>query len=145
MSYTLTVTTVQPQPPTIQVVEKTVWYYADGGIWTGNEQDGPTTLTMNGSGTSGTLRFMTNDGDFFVVALGINGYVRWCDIVTDLAAGNTGLEIHPTYYNDGERTDARNKNLSKLEKTDKQGRKIAVEYTAPIDNTYSVTITITVT
>ncbi|OBZ78202.1 hypothetical protein A0H81_02578 [Grifola frondosa] len=83
----------------VSIVEKTVWHYANGGTW--SEVDGQQVLTMGGSGTSGTLRFKSESGDYFLVALGVHNYKRWCDIVTDLTSSNTGVEIHPTYYQDG--------------------------------------------
>ncbi|OBZ77384.1 Boletus edulis lectin [Grifola frondosa] len=90
-----------PQPYTIHVninqycgdrfhvVEKTVWHYANGGRW--SECNGQLTLTMGGSGTSGTLRFKNPCGDYFVVALGVHNYKR-CRPTTATGGGEHAVE-----------------------------------------------------
>jgi hypothetical protein len=55
---------------------------------------------MGGSGTSRTLHFMSDSGEFFVVAVGVNNSNRWCDVVS--SPGTTGLQINEEYYNSGE-------------------------------------------
>jgi hypothetical protein len=43
------------------------------------------------------LRYKNPHGDFFLVALGIHKYKRWCDIVVDTKPFNTNMRIHPSY------------------------------------------------
>ncbi|KAG2043731.1 Cytolysin/lectin, partial [Suillus americanus] len=56
------------------------------------------TLVMDGSGTSGALRFRNGAGEQFVVTRGVHNYKRWCDIVIDLTPGDTGVRIQHEYY-----------------------------------------------
>ncbi|KAG2341599.1 hypothetical protein BDR05DRAFT_965313 [Suillus weaverae] len=62
---------------------------------------------MGGSGTSGALRFKNGAGEEFLVTLGIHNYNAWCDVVTDLAPGDTGLKIHTEYYTEGTTVDVK--------------------------------------
>lgn len=102
MSYTIAVRVYQTNVEAFfHVVEKTVWHYANGGTW--HEFQGEHILTMGGSGTSGTLRFDSDTGESFLVALGVHNYKRWCDIVTGLNPGETGVVIHREYYHGSER------------------------------------------
>lgn len=145
MSYTTHVRVIQSKPSAwYSIVEKTVWKFANGGTW--SEADGEQTLSMGGSGTSGTLRFMNPDGDYFLVALGVHNYKRWCDIVVDINSSNTGVEIHPTYYTEessGPRGQMLWKQLASLEKaSSKGGVQVKVEYYKEEANTYWATITI---
>uniref|UniRef100_A0A8H7KE33 Lectin n=1 Tax=Bionectria ochroleuca TaxID=29856 RepID=A0A8H7KE33_BIOOC len=79
------------------VVEKGVWHFANGGTW--SDQNGILTLTMGGSGTSGMLRFMTEQGtEAFFIALGVHNYRPWVDIVTGLANNVTCVRALPEYY-----------------------------------------------
>ena len=96
MSYKITVRVYQTNPNNFfRLVEQTVWKYANGGTW--GESNGEYVLTMGGSGTSGTLRFVGDDGEKFIVALGVHNYKRWGDIVTNLADDQTGVVINPQY------------------------------------------------
>jgi hypothetical protein len=143
VSYAIYVRVIQAQPSAwLSIVEKTVWHYAEGGTWT--ECDDEHTLTMNGSGTSGMLRFKNPQGDYFLVALGIHNYKRWCDIVPDAALGNTGIEIYPTYYANGTgiRREMVWKQLANVEKTTAKGVHIAVDYYKEDGNTLYATTTI---
>ena len=82
-----------------RIIEKGVWHYANGGTWT--DQDGVLTLTMGGSGTSGMLRFMTEQGkEAFFIAFGVHNYKPWVDIITGLADEVTCVKALPEYYND---------------------------------------------
>ena len=144
MSYTIHLRINQTGTDWFGIVEKTVWHYANGGVWT--EVNGENVLTMNGSGTSGTLRFKDAAGDYVLIAMGVHNYKRWCDIVTDLASSNTGVEVHPTYYQDasvaGSRSGMLWKQLDKIEKTDSKGKKFAVDFFKADGNDLYATITI---
>ncbi|KAG1865908.1 Cytolysin/lectin [Suillus subalutaceus] len=81
MSYTISVRTVDATSfnPGFTLVEKTVWHYANGGTWTntGSIQ----TLAMGGSGTSGTLRFRSDFGEEFLVAMGVHNCPQLQEVV----------------------------------------------------------------
>ena len=128
MSYTIAVRVFQTNPDAFfHVVEQTVWNYANGGTW--SEADGVRTLTMGGSGTSGTIRFESDTGERFIVALGVHNYKRWGDIVTGLATNDTGIVIHPEYYNGGKRAYMREKQLADYSVESAKGRKFEIKYT----------------
>ena len=130
MSYTIHLRINQTGTDFFGIVEQTVWQYANGGTWTC--VNGETVLTMGGSGTSGTLRFKSTSGDMVLVAMGVHNYKRWCDIVTDLQPKDTGMAIHPTYYQDsgvaGNRNDMLWKQLPKIQKTDSKGKSFSVNF-----------------
>ena len=123
-------------------VERTVWYYANGGTW--SDQEGIMVLRMGGSGTSGTLRFKdSSTGNIFLVALGVHNYKRWCDIVPDLKDKDTGMQIHPTYYDDkSPRNGMLWKQLDHIEKTDATGLKIAIVFEVKEGNELYATLTL---
>ncbi|RVD85967.1 uncharacterized protein DFL_004266 [Arthrobotrys flagrans] len=100
MSYSIKVRVYQTNENAFfRVVEKGVWHYANGGIW--SEQDDALLLTIGGSGTSGILRFQTEEGkEAFFVAFGVHNYKPWLDIITGLADDVTGVRALPEYYND---------------------------------------------
>ncbi|KAH9916674.1 Cytolysin/lectin [Fomitopsis serialis] len=127
-----------------EVVEQVVWYNANGGIWT-NTSD-TRTLTINGSGTSGALRFRNpKDGEEFFVPLGIDSDVRWCDLVTNLGPGDTAMKIEPEYYDSsGIYVNARESHLPKVTKRSSKGTEVNVVYTDedPAKKEYQVSITI---
>ncbi|KAJ8507908.1 hypothetical protein ONZ45_g9753 [Pleurotus djamor] len=128
MSYKITVRVYQTNPAAwFDIVEKTVWNYANGGTWT--EVDGKHVLTMGGSGTSGILRFAGKD-ERFTVALGVHNYKRWVDVNVGLATDQTACLIHKDYYTDGTpRNAAIWKQLSEFKATDSAtGRSVAVKY-----------------
>nr|ANW37921.1 lectin [Boletopsis grisea] len=129
MSYKICVRVYQTNPNAFfRIVEQTVWNYANGGTW--SDENGEKVLTMGGSGTSGTIRFVADNGEDFIVALGVHNNKRWCDIVTSLAANNnTGVIINPQYYNDGPRAYAREKQLATYNVGNAQGRNFAVNFT----------------
>ena len=127
MSYKITVRVYHTNTNAFfQLVEKTNWNYANGGTWT--ECYGEHILTMGGSGTSGTLRFLSDTGERFIVALGVHNYKRWSDIVTGLAPDQTGIVINSEYYNSGGRAYAREKQLSTYSVTSSAGRRFTVTY-----------------
>ncbi|CAK9859160.1 unnamed protein product [Sphagnum jensenii] len=99
---------------------------------------------MAANGVSGMLRFNSSQGDsFFLVALGVHNYKRWCDIVVDATpTGNTCVDIHPQYYNaDSPRYQMLWKQLAHLEKST-TSVKIAVNYHKDDNNLLGATIII---
>ncbi|KAF8835216.1 fungal fruit body lectin, partial [Paxillus ammoniavirescens] len=70
-------------------VESTLWYFGNCGTW--SNANGTHTLTMGSSGTSGTVRFTSDSGGRFVVAVEVNNCNCWCDIMT--SPGTTYLVI----------------------------------------------------
>ncbi|XP_006455253.1 XCL-like lectin [Agaricus bisporus var. bisporus H97] len=128
MSYTVTVRVYQTNPNTFfRRVEETVWKYANGGTW--DEAKGEYVLTMGGSGTSGSLRFISDTGERFVATFGVHNYKRWCDIVTDLTDEQTALVINQEYYGVPERDQARERQLESYNVSNAKGRNFAVKYT----------------
>ena len=132
MSYSIEVSIYQTNPAKgtfFRVVEKTVWKYANGGTW--DEVEGYHVLKMGGSGTSGSLRLLSNTGESFVVTFGVHNYKRWGDIVTNLKSDQTACIINPEYYSSEhpDRQKQREKQLSAYEVADLQGRKYSLEYT----------------
>ncbi|KZV96848.1 hypothetical protein EXIGLDRAFT_764915 [Exidia glandulosa HHB12029] len=70
MSYTIIVKVFQTNPNAwFEVIESTVWHYANGGSWT--KANDKYVLTMGSTGTSGILRFQSGD-QYFIVALGVD-------------------------------------------------------------------------
>jgi hypothetical protein len=141
MSYSITLRIFQTNPDTFfRVVEQTVWNYANGGTWTQN--NGEYKLTMGGSGTSGTIRFVADNGENFIVAIGVHNYKRWCDIVTNLTNDQTGVIINPEYYNSGQRAYQREKQLATYSVADVKGRKYEVKFTKDDGNDLAANIII---
>ncbi|KAF9055562.1 fungal fruit body lectin-domain-containing protein [Panaeolus papilionaceus] len=93
------------------------------------KSNGQQVLNMGGSGTSGTIRFVADNGENFIVALGVHNYKRWCDIVTNLGRDQTGTVINPQYYNDGPRAYQREKQLASYSVKNAKGRQFAVKFT----------------
>jgi hypothetical protein len=136
--YVIRVNIIQTSSDLYSIVEKTNY---GNGTWSeyGNEQ----ILNMPGSGVSGMLRFKSYQGDsFFLVALGVHNYKRWCDIVVDHTPGDTCMDIHPQYYNSGPKSEMLWKQLAHLEKSTPTDVKIAVNYHKDDDNLLGVTIII---
>jgi len=136
--YVIRVNIIQTSSLLYSIVEKT---NCREGTWSeyGNEQ----ILNMPNSGHSGMLRFKSYQGDsFFLVALGVHNYRRWCDIVVDSPVDNTCLDTHPQYYNSGPRSEMLWKQLAHLEKSTSTGVKIAVNCHKDDDYLLGVTITI---
>jgi Fungal fruit body lectin len=128
MSYKITARVYQTNPNAwFEIIEKTVWNYANGGTWT--VVDDKQVLTMGGSGTSGILRFKSGS-EYFIVALGVHNYKRWVDVSTGLPTSDTAAHIHPDYYTAGNyRATVREKQLSSFDVTSPQGRRITVNFT----------------
>ncbi|KAI9464096.1 fungal fruit body lectin [Lactarius psammicola] len=145
MSYSIKVLIYQTNPSKngyFRVVEKTVWKYANGGTWNG--VDGYHVLKMGGSGTSGSLRLLSNTGESFVVTLGIHNHKRWGDIVTNLGNDETACVINPQYYmNDCiYRQSQRERQLAAYEVADLQGCKYSLEYIVAEGNDLTVRVVI---
>ncbi|KAH8836148.1 fungal fruit body lectin [Flagelloscypha sp. PMI_526] len=143
MSYTITAQIYQiNQNAFFHVVEKTVWHYANGGSW--SEVDGAHVLTMGGSGTSGSLRLISDSGENFIITLGVHNYKRWGDIVTNLTTGETGVVINPQYYDSShpDRNQAREKQLSSYNVNNAKGRNFGFNYTVTDGNNLKVNIII---
>lgn len=140
MSYNITVRVYQTNTKAFfNIVEKTVWKYANGGTW--SESNGAQVLSMGGSGTSGTLRFQSSDGEKFIVALGVHNYKRWCDIVSNLGNDQTGVVINPEYY-DGTRDSARELQRAEYNVSNAQGRKLEVNFVVADGNNLEANIII---
>jgi len=128
MSYTITVRVYQTNPNAFfHVTEKTVWHYANGGTW--SEKDGTHVLTQGGSGTSGSLRFVSDTGEIFVATFGVHNYKRWGDIVTNLKTNETALVINPQYYGDQkDRNAIRESQNTQHKVANAQGRQLSINY-----------------
>lgn len=130
MSYSITCQVYQTNTDAFfRCVEKTVWKFANGGTWD-LDQDGHV-LTMGGSGTCGSLRFVADNGENFIATLGVHSYKRWCDIVTNLTKDQTGVIITPQYYDNAYpgRIQAREKQLTSYSVQNDKGRTFTIEYT----------------
>jgi len=135
-SYKITAQVHQINPAVFfHVVEQTVMWK---GAW--NLVDGAYVLTMPGSGTCGSLRFVSDTGEDFVITLGVHNYKRWGDIVTDLDYDNTGVTITPQYY--GGRTQQREKQLTTYNVNNVKGRNFQFNYTVAKGNDLKVKIII---
>ncbi|KAI0454289.1 fruit body lectin [Xylaria acuta] len=82
------------------IAEMAVWHYANGGAWANS--DGVLMLTMGGSGTSGMLRFQTDNGkEPFTVVIGVHNYKPWVHILADVPPNETTVVLLPQYYAGG--------------------------------------------
>ncbi|KAJ6467482.1 lectin [Mycena vulgaris] len=127
MSYNITVRVFQTNPDVFfRLAEQTVWNFANGGSWDSISRT--YMLAMGGSGTSGSLRFVSSSGENFVATFGVHNYKRRCDI--------TGMIINAEYYNDKfpDRTAQREKQLANYSVANAQGRKFAITFTAAEGN-----------
>ncbi|KAF8889694.1 fungal fruit body lectin, partial [Infundibulicybe gibba] len=123
-TYEINVRIVDASDQKFKIVEKTT--NGSGDQWS-EFAGGGHTLIMRGSGTSAGLRFAAPSGELFVVFVGIHNYVRWCDIVPNLVAGNTAVKIHPTYYG-GDRGGMLWQQAAEIERVNKVGRKISIVF-----------------
>ncbi|KAF8477637.1 fungal fruit body lectin [Russula ochroleuca] len=143
MSYKITAKVYQTDRNAFfRVVEETVWKYANGGTW--GEVDGTHVLSMGGSGTSGSLRFVSDTGENFIVTLGVHNYKRWGDIITNLTNEETGVIITPQYYNNDkpDRERQREKQLTTFSVKNNKGRNFTFDYTVTEGNDLNVDIII---
>ncbi|KAI0145770.1 fruit body lectin [Hypoxylon sp. NC0597] len=125
------------------IVERGVWHYANGGTWV--EERGAHKLTMDESGTSGMLRFVSEGGkEAFWVVVGIHGDVRWVDIVTNLTGGDTCVKSLPEYYNGTkpDRVAAREAQRDSWAATNDNGRRISAKYVNPDGPNFELDIVI---
>ncbi|XP_006455555.1 XCL-like lectin [Agaricus bisporus var. bisporus H97] len=133
MSYTITIRVYQTDPNAFfRRVEQTCWKYANGCTW--DEAKGEYVLTMGGSGTSGSLRFVSDTGERFVATFGVHNWKRWCDIVTNLTDEQTALVINQEYYGVPYRDAARERQLTSYSVSDREGRKYTINYTVTDGN-----------
>jgi hypothetical protein len=143
MSYSISLRTINTTADNLgfTIVEKSVWHYANGGTW--SDTDSIQTLHMNGSGTSGALRFNNAAGEQFLVLLGVHNYKRWCDVVTDLAPGDTAMKIQPDYYSEkNPRYGMLWKQLAQIKKKSAKGTTVDVKYVEAEGNSLVVHLTI---
>ncbi|KIJ11856.1 hypothetical protein PAXINDRAFT_83884 [Paxillus involutus ATCC 200175] len=142
MSYSIKLCVFQTNPSRgfFSCVENTCWNFANGGTW--SSAGGALTLTMGGSGTSGTLRFMSDKGERLIVAIGVHNYKRWCDVVTGLAPDATGVVINGEYYNSGQRAYMREKQLAEYSVTSAAGTKVQVRFTVADGNALQANVII---
>ncbi|OTA80812.1 hypothetical protein M434DRAFT_86025 [Hypoxylon sp. CO27-5] len=144
MAYTIKVRVYQTNTNAFfNIVERGIWHYANGGTW--GEEKGGHKLTMDESGTSGMLRFVSEGGEeaFWVVA-GIHKSVRWVDIVTNIIREDTCVKSLPEYYNGTkpERVAAREAQRESWAATNSEGRRISAKYTNPDGPNFDLNIVI---
>ncbi|KAL2828555.1 fungal fruit body lectin [Aspergillus pseudoustus] len=101
MSYTITVIVVNTTSTALSIVEKASWHYGGGGTWSEHDGGSQHTLTMGSSGTSGSLRFQSANGEFFNVVVGVHNYAPWGDVQVDLVGHDTAVKLLPEYYSGG--------------------------------------------
>jgi hypothetical protein len=138
MAYTLQLRLVNDAADVLTLVEKTCWFGA-GTAWADTESGH--TLAMHGSGSSGMLRFRTNSGALFAVAVGVHNYKRWCDVQGDIADNQPLTRLHPGYYND---SDPKNKALwaqAAEASGSVGGRRVTVSFYQPEGNRLLATVT----
>ncbi|KAG5655444.1 hypothetical protein KAF25_000693 [Fusarium avenaceum] len=143
MSYTIKVRAYQTNTNAFfHIVEKGCWHYANGAQWT--EQDGVLTLFMGGSGTSGMLRFKTEQGkEAFFVALGVHNYKPWVDTVTGLGDEVTCVKALPEYYgNASDRTRSRESQRTEQNILNIDRRNISTKYKVKEGNNLELDIII---
>ncbi|KAH7251534.1 Cytolysin/lectin [Fusarium tricinctum] len=143
MSYTIKVRVYQTNTNAFfHIVEKGCWHYANGAQWT--EQNGILTLSMGGSGTSGMLRFKTEQGkEAFFVALGVHNYKPWVDTVTGLSDEVTCVKALPEYYgNASDRTRSRESQRTEQTILNIDRRNISTKYKVKEGNNLELDIII---
>ncbi|KAG6901739.1 hypothetical protein C0995_008393 [Termitomyces sp. Mi166 len=138
MAYRISLAVFRSNPDThFRIVEQTVWNYANGGYW--SEENGRQVLTMNGSDTSGTL---AENGENFIVAVGVDNSKRWSDIVTNLKNDQTGVIINPSVLPQRDHEQQRERHLSSYSIKNAEGRQLAVNFTVDEGENLAVDITI---
>ena len=121
----------------LKLVEKSVWMYANGGIW---EEFGEVhKLTMNGSGTSGMLRYLTASGEYFAAAFGIHNYAPWSGLAVDITSGDTLQQVHKEFYAGGPRSSP---TVQDATAKSKSGKSFSIKFEEESDKTYIATLTI---
>jgi hypothetical protein len=96
MSFSITIRVYQTNGDNFfRIAEQTAWKNAVGWSTDANQH----ILNLGTSkDTSGTLRFISSNGESFILAVGVYNGQRWCDIVPDLQADQTGVIVNPEYY-----------------------------------------------
>ncbi|KAJ4211251.1 hypothetical protein NW759_012731 [Fusarium solani] len=143
MPYTIKVRVYQTNTNAyFHIVEKGCWHYAKGAEW--SEHNGVLTLTMGDSGTSGMLRFKTEQGkEAFFIAMGVHNYKPWVDTVTGLADDVTCVKALPEYYgNASDRTRSRESQRTSQSILNIDRRTIATEYKVSQGNDLELNIII---
>jgi Fungal fruit body lectin len=139
MAYTITARIYQTNRDAFfHVVEKTAW-----GTWT--EVDGAHVLTMSNSGSCGSLRFVSDTDEAFIVTLGVHNYKRWGDIVTKFATNeHTGIIVTPQYYDSqhSNRVSQRQSQATTYNVRNDKGRNFAFIYREAEGNNLKVDIVI---
>ncbi|KAI0869976.1 fruit body lectin [Hypoxylon argillaceum] len=137
MSYTVRVRVRHSRADVyFRIAEMAVYY---DGAWA--DSDSVLKLTMGGSGTSGMLRFQSEDGDErFAVAIGVHNYKPWVHILPDLATSETTIVLLPQYYAGGKHS-----GIPIVPKCNVQSsgpRDFSAEFTRNEGNRYSMEIVI---
>ena len=143
MSYSITAEVYQTSEDAFfHIVEKTVWNYANGGTW--GKVNGAHVLTMGGSGTSGSLRFVSDTSENFIITLGVDGSKCWGDIVTNLDNDLTGIIINSRYYDDNHKDmeKQREAHLTSYSISNLKDRRFSFTYTVAGGNNLKVKIVI---
>ena len=143
MSYTITARVFNTNPNAFfRPCEKTVWQFANGGTW--DEVEGAHVLKMGGSGTCGSLRFVSDTDENFIATLGVHNYKPWCDIVTNLSPDQTGVIITPQYYSNQhlDRERQREKQLTAYSVKNAKGHQFSIQYTIADGNNLNCNIVI---
>lgn len=130
MAYTIAVQIYQTNTDAFfRIAEKTTY---PGCSW--EQVEGVEKLSIKGSGTSGSLRFVADTGENFVLTLGVHNYKPWGDIVTKVPKGQTAASLNLEYYeteyqgtNNPERVGIRWKTLDWYE-VERDGRKYEFKY-----------------
>lgn len=129
MSYIITARVFNTNPGSFfRPCEQTVWQFANGGTW--DQSEGTYVLKMGGSGTCGSLRFVSDTDENFIATLGVHNYKPWCDIVTNLTPDQTGVIITPQYYSNQhpDRERQREKQLTAYSVKNAKGRQFTIQY-----------------
>ncbi|KAJ8126000.1 hypothetical protein O1611_g7638 [Lasiodiplodia mahajangana] len=110
-----------------------------GGAWA--DSDGVLTLTMGGSGTSGMLRFQSENGEErFTVAIGVHNWNPWVHILPDVATNETTIVLLPEYYAGGKHSGI--PIVPKCSAQSSASRNFSAEFTRTEGKRYSMEIVI---
>jgi len=100
-------------------------------------------LAMASEDVLGTLRFVADSAESFIVAFGRDSGKAWCDIITNLKKDQTAASTQPQFYdtNYPERVSARTSHQTSATITDTVGRSFTVKYNGAGDDlTAQITI-----
>ncbi|KAH0580980.1 hypothetical protein H2248_012131 [Termitomyces sp. 'cryptogamus'] len=143
MSITISLSVDHINPDThFRVVEQSVHHYLNT-FWDSDVEGTRYTLTMGNSGFSGVLRFLNDNGENFLVAVGVHNNKRWCDIVPDLQDDQTATFMNPQYYVTGTPyTEKRLSQLAAYEVESTTGRQLSIDFTQAEGNDLAAIILI---